>query len=383
MDIGVADGTSLIPAVSQGIPVVYGATIFGRFPNVLFALDESGIQERRRTWPAGRSASPAASARSWIAPAGPAGVRGPDARRRRDRHLPGLRARRRGRRGPGRCGHRLPQQRAGPAGPRGHRRRRHPRRRRGAAAGPGPRGRARARSQAKGDALRAFTAATLRAMEDIAADPQLGLDATFARVPELAADPETQLAILEATIDAWQKRLHRSPTAWAASIRRPGSPPSTRWPPCPDSVVARARERRRAHHRGRCCPDDGGYCGAWPTRTTVTAERAQPRARHATARHDAGDATQLEHDAGHGHGHGHEEAGEPLGPVDVVAWAYAAGWWGHRACVTAAGAVRRARPPEAARPLRTGRRSGRPRRCRRPRRRAWVGSPGIVIMLPQ
>ena len=55
----------------------------------------------------------------------------------------------------------------------------------------------------KGEALRAFTAATVRAMEDIMADPQLGLEATFARVPELAADPETQLAILEATIDAW------------------------------------------------------------------------------------------------------------------------------------------------------------------------------------
>lgn len=39
--------------------------------------------------------------------------------------------------------------------------------------------------------------------------------------------------------------------------------------------------------------------------------------------HDAGD----DHDAGHGssHGHGHGEAGEPLGPIDLAAWAYAAG----------------------------------------------------------
>jgi hypothetical protein len=36
VDIGIADGTSLIPAVSQGIPVVYGATMYERF-NVVFA----------------------------------------------------------------------------------------------------------------------------------------------------------------------------------------------------------------------------------------------------------------------------------------------------------------------------------------------------------
>ena len=56
---------------------------------------------------------------------------------------------------------------------------------------------------AKGDALRAFTAATLRAMEEIVAEPLVGLDATFQRVPELAGDPETQLAILEATVETW------------------------------------------------------------------------------------------------------------------------------------------------------------------------------------
>jgi hypothetical protein len=33
------------------------------------------------------------------------------------------------------------------------------------------------------------------------------------------------------------------------------------------------------------------------------------------------------HDAGasSSHGHGHEEPGEPLGPIDLAAWAYAAG----------------------------------------------------------
>jgi hypothetical protein len=47
----------------------------------------------------------------------------------------------------------------------------------------------------------------VRAMDDIVANPQLGLDATFARVPELAGDPETQLAILEATIGAWNSEF--------------------------------------------------------------------------------------------------------------------------------------------------------------------------------
>jgi hypothetical protein len=62
-------------------------------------------------------------------------------------------------------------------------------------------------------------------MEAITADPQLGLDATFAVVPELAADPDLQLAILQATIDAWQSDLTEAqglgaidPADWSASI---------------------------------------------------------------------------------------------------------------------------------------------------------------------
>jgi NitT/TauT family transport system substrate-binding protein len=43
IDIGVADGTSVIPAVSQGIPIQYVATIYGTFPNVVVALQPSGI----------------------------------------------------------------------------------------------------------------------------------------------------------------------------------------------------------------------------------------------------------------------------------------------------------------------------------------------------
>ncbi|HEY5628820.1 MAG TPA: ABC transporter substrate-binding protein, partial [Candidatus Limnocylindrales bacterium] len=42
IDIGEADGTSVIPAVSQGIPIVYTATLLGTFPDVVIAKASSG-----------------------------------------------------------------------------------------------------------------------------------------------------------------------------------------------------------------------------------------------------------------------------------------------------------------------------------------------------
>src|SRR5947207_11416624 len=44
VDIGIADGTSVIPAVSQGIPVRYVTTIYAQFPNVVYAKASSGIK---------------------------------------------------------------------------------------------------------------------------------------------------------------------------------------------------------------------------------------------------------------------------------------------------------------------------------------------------
>jgi NitT/TauT family transport system substrate-binding protein len=55
----------------------------------------------------------------------------------------------------------------------------------------------------KKEALQSFVAATLRAMEEITANPQLGLDDSIAAVPELATDRATQLAILNATVEIW------------------------------------------------------------------------------------------------------------------------------------------------------------------------------------
>jgi NitT/TauT family transport system substrate-binding protein len=70
-----------------------------------------------------------------------------------------------------------------------------------------------ATAAAKGPAISAFVAATLRAMDDIIKDPQAGLDAAIAAVPELGSDRATQLAVLQATIDTWQ-----SPTTQAAGL---------------------------------------------------------------------------------------------------------------------------------------------------------------------
>jgi hypothetical protein len=48
-------------------------------------------------------------------------------------------------------------------------------------------------------------------MDEIAADPQLGLDATFAAVPDLAADPDLQREILDATIETWRNARTNAP----------------------------------------------------------------------------------------------------------------------------------------------------------------------------
>jgi NitT/TauT family transport system substrate-binding protein len=78
---------------------------------------------------------------------------------------------------------------------------------------------------AKRDPLRRFVAATLRAMTDIAADPQKGLDAAIAQVPDLGTDPKTQLAILKATIATWSSDYTKANgpgsidrSAWMSSV---------------------------------------------------------------------------------------------------------------------------------------------------------------------
>jgi NitT/TauT family transport system substrate-binding protein len=65
----------------------------------------------------------------------------------------------------------------------------------------------------------AFANALLAAQEAIAADPQLGLDAAIAEVPAIGEDPETAMAVLQASVDAWlgdQERFSGgiNDTAW-------------------------------------------------------------------------------------------------------------------------------------------------------------------------
>ncbi len=205
IDVSIADGTSLIPAVSQGIPVRYLATIYAKFPNVVFAKASSGI-----TTPAdlkGRKiGTPGKYGSGWIMLQGLLGSAGlstddvdvvlyPDYGQ-----LTGVEA------GQvdaatgfannepiqlGRTGATpvvLPIDGIVPLPGNG------------LIAGTATLG-------AKRDAIALFIAATLRAMEEISADPQKGLDAAIAVVPEIAAQKEAQLAVLQATVDMWHDPL--------------------------------------------------------------------------------------------------------------------------------------------------------------------------------
>ncbi len=224
IDIGLADGTSVIPAVSQGIPIRYVATIYGQFPSIVFAKTSSGIATPADL--AGkRLGIPGRYGSSWImlqALLGSAGltpddlevVEYPDFGQgsaviagavdaatgfannepvqleltgeaatvlRIDGIVP------------------LPGN--------------------GLIVGE-------ATLAAKHDALAAFVAATLRAMEEIAADPDLGLEAAITAVPELGTARETQAAILAATIDVWTGTIQAErglgaiePADWLASSK--------------------------------------------------------------------------------------------------------------------------------------------------------------------
>jgi ABC-type nitrate/sulfonate/bicarbonate transport system substrate-binding protein len=57
--------------------------------------------------------------------------------------------------------------------------------------------------ETKRDAVAGFVAATLKAMNEIKANPDAGLDAAITEVPELASQKDLQKAILDATIDSW------------------------------------------------------------------------------------------------------------------------------------------------------------------------------------
>jgi len=201
IDVGISDGTSVIPAVSQGIPVRYVATIYAQFPNVVYAKQASGIKTAGDL--RGRKlGTPGKYGSSWImlqALLSSAGLRPSDlnielypdfgqgaalAQGAVDAatgfinnepvqlELSGTRS----------TVLRVDQAVPLPGN--------------GLIAGTSA-------ISSKATQLRAFIAATLRAMQEIEANPQKGLDAAIAAVPALGQDRRTQLAILKATIGTW------------------------------------------------------------------------------------------------------------------------------------------------------------------------------------
>ena len=202
VDIGSGDGTSVIPAVSQGIPVVYTATIYGTFPAIVVANAASGIRTAADL-KGKKIGIPGKYGTSWIqlqALLQSAGLTTADVELVLFPDYGQTAALQQGAvdAATGFANNEpIVLKRAGiePVvlgidasialpGP-------------GFVTGT-------ATLAAKHDALAAFTAATLRAMEEITADPQKGLDATFALVPDLAQDPGLQREILDATIVTWK-----------------------------------------------------------------------------------------------------------------------------------------------------------------------------------
>jgi NitT/TauT family transport system substrate-binding protein len=202
IDIGIGDGTSIIPAVAQGIPVVYGATIYAQFPSIVLTAANSGI-----TTPAdlkGKSLGiPCRCGSSWImlqALLSSAGLTPDDLS---IQLYPTY-------------GQAVALQQGQVDAATGFRNNEPVQlQQQGFATNvltvdaivplPGP-GLVVGRDTlaAKSDALKAFTAATLKAMREIIADPQVGLDDSIAQVPDLGGDRATQLAILQATVGMWQ-----------------------------------------------------------------------------------------------------------------------------------------------------------------------------------
>jgi len=202
IDIGLADGTSLIPAVSQGIPVRYIATIYRDFPSIVFAKTSSGIGSAadltgRKIGIPGRYGSSWIMLQALLESAGltPDDVEiveypdfgqgaavqqgAVDAATGFSNNEPIQLAL---------AGFETTILRVDGIVP---------------LPGPGLIS-GTATLSAKQAAISAFVAATLKAMADIAADPAKGLDAAVTAVPELGSDRATQTAILDATIAAWQ-----------------------------------------------------------------------------------------------------------------------------------------------------------------------------------
>lgn len=224
VDVGIADGTSVIPAVSQGIPIRYVFTVYADFPSIVFAKASSGIVGPADL--AGRKIGiPGRYGSSWIqlqALLAGVGLTPEDVDIVPFPDFGQLAALEQGvvdaatgfvnnepirleLAGTPAVVLALPDDAQLPGN--------------GLIVGQdvldGP----------KAGAVQAFIAATRRAMEEIRADPEAGLEAAIARIPELEGDREAQLAVLEATIETWQNDFTAAnglgavdPAAWQRSI---------------------------------------------------------------------------------------------------------------------------------------------------------------------
>jgi NitT/TauT family transport system substrate-binding protein len=223
IDLGIGDGTSVMPAVSNGIPIRYIATIYGQFPNILFAKASSGIT-KAADLKGKKIGTPGRFGSGWIflqALLGTGGltvddveiVEYPDFTQRAAVEQGAVDA------ATGFSNNEpVVMERGGTKAVVLHID--------DAIPLPGPGLIAGTKTiDAKHDAITAFVAATLRAMNEIKANTAVGLDAALKAVPELAADREGQAAVLAATIDSWTGRLQGTQglgaidkDGWQASI---------------------------------------------------------------------------------------------------------------------------------------------------------------------
>jgi len=201
IDVGIGDGTSVIPAASNGIPVEYIATIYGKFPDIVFAKASSGIV-KPADLKGKKIGIPGRYGSSWVmlqAMLTSAGLTTDDVQIIEYPDYSQEAAVERGAVDAAtgfsnnepiqleQHGHKAVVLHIDDITPL-----------------PGPGLIASAKTiDAKHDAIAAFVTATLQAMDEIKADPTVGLEASIAAVPELAKSRDLQTAILAATIDSW------------------------------------------------------------------------------------------------------------------------------------------------------------------------------------
>jgi NitT/TauT family transport system substrate-binding protein len=242
IDIGIGDGTSVIPAASNAIPIQYVATVYGKFPNIVFAKASSGITKAadlrgKKIGTPGRYGSGWIMLQALLASAKLTTddvqiVEYPDFTQEAaveqgavdaatgftnnepvQLELHGIKA------------SVLTIDAITPL--------------------PGPGLVASKKTlDAKHDAITAFVAATLQAMVEIKANPTVGLDAAIKAVPELGTTRATQAAILAATIATWSGPVQDAhglgaidQDAWTRSIAFLGTLGLVKNPVTTDQIV--------------------------------------------------------------------------------------------------------------------------------------------------